>query len=87
MPTQNDVILALEHVCDGVADLATIKASLEAMRTLVEGAYDVELTDGEQTAVLRAYTGNVSQLNVSVACYPLGYPTTVLFDEDGNLIG
>lgn len=87
MPTQNDVILALEHVCDAVPDLATIKASLEAMRTLVPGSYDVALTDTEETGVLKAYTGNVSQLNLTLACYPMGYPTTLLFDGDGNLIG
>jgi len=87
VPTQDDVILALEHVCDAVGDLATLKASIEAMRTLIPGAYDVELTETEETGVLKAYTGNVSVLNLNLACYPLGYPTTILFDEDGNLIG
>lgn len=86
MPTQSDIILALEHVCDAVPDLATVKASLEAMRTLIPGAYDVSLTDEEETGVLKAYTGNVSLMNLTMACYPLGYPTTALFDGDGNLI-
>lgn len=87
MPTQDDVILALEHVCDAVPDLDTIKTAIEAMRTLVPGAYDVPLTEGEETGVLKAYTGNVSELDLVIACYPLGYPTTILFDADGNLIG
>lgn len=87
MLTQNDVILALEHVCDAVPDLDAIKTCIELTRTLIEGAYDVELTEAEQTAVLKAYTGNVSLLGVSIACYPMGYPTTILFDGDGNLIG
>ena len=87
MPTQNDVILALELVCDAVPDLATLKESIEMMRTLIPGAYDVELVDTEVTAVLKAYTGSVSRLNVDIACYPMGYPTTILFDGSGNLIG
>lgn len=86
MPTQNDIILALELVCGAVPDLAILSESIEEMRTLVEGAYDVLITDEEQTALLRAYTASVVRLGVEVACYPLGYPTTVLFDRDGNLI-
>lgn len=87
MLTQNDVILALEHVCDAVPDLDAIKTAIELTRTLVPGAYDVPLTDEEETDVLKAYTGNVSVMNLDLSCYPLGYPTTVLFDADGNLIG
>ena len=81
---QNDVILALEHICDAVPDLSTLKAAIEAMRVLVPGAYDVDLTDDEVTGVLKAYTGNVSLMNLSISCYPLGFPTTLIFDSDGN---
>ena len=83
---QNDLILALEHICDAVSDLATLKAQIEANRVLIEGAYDVDVTEEEETAILKAFTGEVSRLDIDLACYPLGYPTTILFDTDGNLV-
>ena len=87
MLTQNDIILALEHVCDAVPDLATLKESIELMRTLVEGSYGDVLTEVEETAVLKAYTGNVAAMRLSINCYPFGLETYRLFDADGNLIG
>ena len=86
MLSQNDILLGLERICAAVPDLATVKLSIEAMRVLVEGAYDVDITDDEQTMLLKAYTGEVFRLQIDLNCYPLGLTTQVLFDADGNLV-
>jgi len=46
--------------------------------------FDPTYTQDDLNSLLRDATGLVSALNAHVACYPLGYPTTLLFDENGD---
>lgn len=59
-----------------------ISAAMAADIAIFDNPYDQPTKNG----LLRSVTGMVSRLNVNVACYPTGYPTTILFDEDGNPI-
>ena len=87
MPTQADIVQRLLAICAAVPDLSAFSECISETLELIPGAYDVPLEDTEQTAVLKAYTGSVVRLGSAMACYPLGYVTEVVFDEDGNLIG
>lgn len=57
-----------------------VSAALSADLSAPDGPYDTDKKNG----LLRVFTGETVKLDVHVACYPLGYPTTILFDEDGN---
>lgn len=43
-----------------------------------------DLTPEQKTEILKRCTRIVANLDLDLACYPLGYTTTILFDKDGN---
>lgn len=43
-----------------------------------------DLTLEQKTEILKRCTRIVANLDLDLACYPLGYTTTILFDLDGN---
>jgi hypothetical protein len=61
-----------------------VSSAIAGITAIHTDDWELELTEEEQTALLKALTGSVVVLNAPIACYPLGYVTTVLFDSDGN---
>jgi hypothetical protein len=50
-----------------------------------EAVFDnVVYTQGQRNELLKWATGFVVRLRVFVACYPLGYVTELLFDDNGD---
>lgn len=76
-----DKIQVLSAVLPGLDELSTSIAFIIASHT---DDWTVALTPEDRTELLKALTGFVVALNVNIACYPLGYTDTALFDEDGN---
>lgn len=65
--------------------LATINDILDLLGGLAEPAYS-DLTLAQKTEVLKRCTKIVANLDLNLSCYPLGYETTILFDQDGNAL-
>lgn len=67
-----------------VAQIGAItSAEIQALLLLDVAANNHEYTQDELNGMLRWATGFIVSLDAHVACYPVGYPTTLLFDEDG----
>ena len=84
MLTYDDVAVLCRLIADSVPTLAALSENIDATREFVSPAWDDEIDEGTQTAVLKALTGDVVRLNVDISCYPLGVSTFLLFDENGN---
>lgn len=78
-----DKIQALSATLPALSELSTSIAYIIAAHT---DDWTVELTPADRNALLKSLTGFVVTLNLNLACYPLGYTTAILFDEDGNPI-
>lgn len=81
------MIIDLGFVLDLIITATELKAKLEEVRDilLVEGApayIDWSYEDRKQ--MLKDCTRIVANLGLDLACYPMGYTTTILFDQDGN---
>lgn len=61
-------------------------AAFNALMADLEASIEDPLDEDQNNGTLKALTGFVSQLDNNLACYPMGYPTTILFDQDGNQI-
>jgi len=62
----------------------TAQAQISAAMSFDIATNNTEYDQDTRNGLLRSVTGMISKLNVNVACYPVGYPTTILFDGDGN---
>jgi len=87
-----DIIALLEIIKLGAE---TIEAAIEVIDAINE-AIDAITLAGEptyadmplplKTEVLKRVTRIVVNLDLNLACFPLGYDTTLLFDTEGNPI-
>lgn len=74
-------LLELSVFTPGLSQLSA--AILDAIDTHTDD-WTIPLTAPQKTPVLKSMTGFLSILDVHLACYPVGYVTTILFDENGN---
>jgi len=51
-----------------------------------EDFWDLELSQDDLNALLKALTGCVVATGTQLNCYPTGLSTAILFDVDGNLL-
>ena len=86
-------ITDLQGLAEKILVLAQVNPDLNYLALNIAAAiathpddWTVPLSPADRTDLLRALTGFVVALNCDIACYPLGYTTTILFDEDGNLL-
>ena len=84
MLTFDDVALLCRLIADSVPEMAALSANIDATRAFVSPDWDGEIDLTDQTALLKALTGDVVRLNVNISCYPLGVSTFLIFDENGN---
>jgi len=71
----------LVDLCPILSELSTGVA--DAIAAHVDD-WEIEITETEQTDLLKAITGFIVLLNVHLNCYPTGLTTAVLFDENGD---
>lgn len=83
-PTYDNIAEWMTLISEASPILTLITSSIEAERALNEEIWADEMTLDEWNATLKALTAFVVRLQINLACYPLGFVTTVLFDEDGN---
>jgi hypothetical protein len=48
--------------------------------------WDLELSQEDKNAILKALTCMVAATETDLNCYPIGYNTTLLFDLNGDVI-
>ncbi len=83
-PLASDIAARIYDVSNQSDLLAELTAAIvEAIDTHLDD-WEVEISQEDQSAILKALTGFVVSLNINLSCYPLGLTTAVLFDEDGN---
>jgi hypothetical protein len=63
---------------------ALVAAWLEDWKTDNEEYLDLEFSQDDKNAMLKALTGCVVGTGTNLNCYPTGLATTVSFDIDGN---
>jgi len=51
-----------------------------------EDFWDLELSQDDKNALLKALTGSVVATGTDMNCYPVGYDDTLCFDLSGNPI-
>lgn len=83
-PLASEIAERVQFIAAQCPELSWLSASIDAAIASNPDDWEVEITEPEQTALLKAFTGSVVRLNTDLACYPLGYLTEMLFDEDGN---
>jgi hypothetical protein len=81
----NVVLLGAETVGAITSIIDAINAAITDLTPVTEPAY-TDLTLEEKTDMLKLCTKIVANLDLDLACFPLGYTTTILFDLDGNPI-
>lgn len=77
------IVLFLELVAIGEETVETITEVLTLLGLVPDRSFD-DLTPEEKLEVLKECTKIVANLNLELACYPLGYTTTIVFDLEGN---
>lgn len=83
-PLASDIAARIYDVSNQSDLLAELTAAIvEAIDTHVDD-WEVEITQEDQSAILKALTGFVVSLGINLAAYPLGYTTAILFDENGD---
>lgn len=75
--------LGAEAVGAVVETIEAINAAIDALTLAAEPTYG-DLPVELKTIILKRVTKIVANLDLDLACYPLGYGTTILFDLDGN---
>jgi hypothetical protein len=87
-----DVLGLLEVVLQGAETAGAILSVIEAIQDAISSltpldtpAY-TDLSLEEKTALLKRCTVIVANLDLDLACFPLGYTTSMLFDHDGSPI-
>lgn len=76
-----DKLLWLSEAVPGLSELSTAISDGIADHT---DDWSVALTEDDRDELLKRLTGFVVALGLNLSCYPLGYTTARLFDEDGN---
>lgn len=84
LPLASDIAERVQLIASLVPELSELSAAITAVIADHDADWDVPITESVQTDLLKAFTGSVVRLGVDLACYPLGYVTEALFDEDGN---
>lgn len=83
-------ILAILHdVAEGAHLAADVIADLQAAYDILFGIGEPqysEMTLEQKTLLLKRCTKIVVNLDLDLACFPLGYTTAICFDLDGNPI-
>jgi hypothetical protein len=79
----NVVLLGAETVGAISEIIDAINAAIADLTPLEEPTYN-ELSLDEKTDMLKLCTKIVANLNLDLACFPMGYTTVLLFDRDGN---
>lgn len=77
-------ILVLLEVANATAEIIVALSDLIELLTGTEQPDYANLTLEEKTETLKRVTRIVANLDLDLACYPLGYTTTILFDLEGN---
>jgi len=65
---------------------ALVAAWLEDWKTENAEYLDLEFSQDDKNAMLKALTGCVVGTETDLSCYPLGLETAILFDLDGEPI-
>jgi len=81
------IIQLIHDVAEAAHEGAEIIADLQAAYDVLFGIGDPQYTDMDldsKTLLLKRCTKIVANLDLDLACYPLGYTTAILFDLDGN---
>jgi len=78
-----DIVGLLELVAIGAEVVDAINALIDLLTITEEPSY-ADLTLEQKTFILKRCTKIVANLDINLACYPMGYTTAILFDEDGN---
>lgn len=81
----SDILILLEVANFTVEIVAALAELVELLSGTEEPDY-ADLSLEEKTDTLKRCTKIVANLGLDLACYPLGYATTILFDLDGNPI-
>jgi len=66
---------------------ALVAAWLEDWKTENEEYLDLEFSQDDKNAMLKALTGCIVGTHTNLACYPTGLSTAILFDLDGEPVG
>lgn len=77
------ILLLLELIAIGEETVETVTEILDLLGLLPDRDYS-DLTLEEKTELLKECTKIVANLQLDLACFPLGYTTTILFDLEGN---
>lgn len=83
-PLNSDIAARLNVIADLCPVLWEVSSAIAGITAIHTDDWEIEITEEEQTAILKAITGFAVLLNVQVNCFPLGLTTSILFDEDGN---
>lgn len=81
----NIILIGAEAVGAVLETIEAINAAIDALTLAGEPTY-ADLPPELKTEVLKRCTRIVANLDLNLACYPLGFTTTILFDLDGNPI-
>lgn len=77
------IVLFLELVAIGEETVETVTELLSLLGLLPDRPIS-DLTYEEKKEVLKECTKIVANLDLDLACFPMGWTTAVLFDRDGN---
>lgn len=77
------LLLGAETAGAVVEVINAIEDAIELLSIVDEPAY-TDMTLEQKTEVLKRCTRIVANLDLDLACFPLGYTTTLLFDNEGN---
>jgi len=83
-PLNSEIVARLQLIADSCPVIWEVSSAIAGITSIHTDDWEIEITEEEQTALLKAFTGSVVVLNVIISCYPLGVATFVLFDSDGN---
>jgi len=83
-PLNSDIATRINELSHLFPVLDQLSDSIDAAIALHSDDWEIEITEEEQTAALKAITGLIVLLDVNLACYPTGATTAILFDENGD---
>lgn len=80
----SEIATRLQDACDTCPVLWELSSAIAGITSIHTDDWEIELTEEEETALLKSLTGFVVTLQLAINCYPLGLATTICFDDEGN---
>lgn len=84
--TLGDWVDNMAGECDVSILLFPLKEIIIIWKATNFGLLNGPISDGTRNLMLKILTTQVVALQQELNCYPLGYDTAILFDQDGNVI-